>query len=240
MKKLDKLSREQLEELLEQLKEHTLSVEKELSKTKAELESLKKEAPSGAAAVQTEETEENKESGETKKVSRRDFYKLAAVRIISVMLIVAAVTAIVSTYFFPVMRIYGSSMSSTLVDGDIAVMHKTEKLKRGDICGFYYGGRVLCKRVIGVEGDKIDIDGEGTVFVNGKAVTEPYVKNKMLGDSDVDFPCTVPKDSYFVLGDNRRASVDSRNAVIGFVTEDQVAGKLLFCILPLSDLGTIK
>ena len=234
MKKLDKLSREQLEELLEQLKEHTLSVEEELSKTKAELESLKKEDSSGVPAERADKPDE------AEKVSRGSFYKLAAVRIVSVMLIVAAVTAIVSTYFFPVMRIYGSSMSSTLVDGDVAVMHKTEKLEHGDICGFYYGGRVLCKRVIGVEGDEINIDEEGTVFVNGKAVAEPYVKNKTLGDSDVEFPCTVPKDSYFVLGDNRRASVDSRNAVIGFVTKDQIAGRLLFCVLPLSDLGTIK
>lgn len=155
-------------------------------------------------------------------------------------LVTAAVLTLIVSYVFPVVRIYGSSMSSTLVDGDIVIARKTTDLKQNDICAFYSGNNVLCKRVIGVGGDEISIDKDGTVFVNGKILDEPYLKNKSLGDSDVEYPLTVPENSYFVLGDNRRTSVDSRNSVIGCVSSEQVVGKLLFCILPLPDFGVIE
>ncbi len=234
MKKLENLTRAQLEDLLVQLRAHTLSVEKKLADSQAELDRLRSDTHGQAHDASPATAEAS-----TPKASAKAFYKLAAVRILTVVIVTAAVAALVNTYIFPVMRIFGSSMSSTLVDGDIVIMHKTDALERGDICGFYYGGRVLCKRVIGTPGDEIDIDSAGNVFVNGEHIAEPYIKNKMLGDSDVDFPCTVPEASYFVLGDNRRASVDSRNAVIGFVSEDQIAGKLLLCVWPLPSFGGV-
>ena len=156
-----------------------------------------------------------------------------------VMLVVAAVLVLVVNFVFPVLRIYGSSMSATLVDGDIVVARKTTKLDYGDVCAFYGGSRILCKRVIGLAGDEINIDEEGNVFVNGEALDEPYLKGKSLGDCDVEFPLTVPENSYFVLGDNRRASVDSRNNIIGCVPREQVVGKLLFCFLPFPSMGKI-
>lgn len=160
-------------------------------------------------------------------------------KIFAALLVSAAVVTLIVNYAFPVMRIYGSSMSATLIDGDIVIAQKTAHIKQGDICAFYTGSRILCKRVVGVGGDEIKVDKDGTVFVNGKELDEPYVKAKTLGDGDVDYPVKVPRDSYFVLGDNRRTSVDSRYSVIGCVSSEQVVGKLLFCILPLPSFGRI-
>lgn len=224
MKSTENLSRQQLEDLLFSLRDYTRSLQKELSDTKEQLDLAK----AGNISNDTDS-----------QLPRAQFFKAAAKKIAVVMLVTAAAVALITTYVFPVMRIYGSSMSATLVDGDIVIMHKTAKLDHGDICGFYYGGRVLCKRVIGLPGDVIDIAPDGTVSVNGTVIDEPYIKYKSLGDGDVLFPCTVPENSYFVLGDNRRASVDSRNSVIGFVTEDQVAGDIFFCLLPLPGFGTV-
>ena len=156
------------------------------------------------------------------------------------MLVTAAAVMLTVQFVFPIMRIYGSSMSSTVIDGDIVIAHKTTALNRGDVCAFNYDGKILCKRVIGVADDVIDMDENGTVFLNGEVLDEPYLKGKNLGSCDVVFPVTVPENSYFVLGDNRRNSIDSRNMMIGCISEEQVVGRLLFCILPLPSFGAIK
>lgn len=161
-------------------------------------------------------------------------------RVCSWLTVSAAVVVLTVSFAFPVMRIYGSSMSSTLVDGDIVIAKKTTHLEQGDICAFNYGSRILVKRVIGLSGDVIDISTDGTVYVNGAVLDEPYLKSKGLGDCDIEFPFTVPEESYFVLGDNRRSSLDSRNAVIGCVSYEQLVGKLLFCVLPIPSFGRIK
>lgn len=161
-------------------------------------------------------------------------------RVFTSLLITAAAVVLVVNFAFPVVKIYGSSMGSTLVAGDVVIAQKTTKLQQGDICAFNYGSNVLCKRVIGLEGDIIEISGEGEVLVNGNALEEPYLKNKNLGNCDIEFPFVVPKSSYFVLGDNRRNSVDSRSKMIGCVSEEQVVGRLIFRILPIPSLGKIE
>lgn len=181
------------------------------------------------------------EKSENKKKRGRFRATLKILRTVLITLVVtAAAVVLIVNFIFPVMRIYGSSMSSTLVDGDIVIALKTTKLKRGDICAFRYEDRILCKRVIGLEGDVIDIDKEGTVFINGEMLDEPYLKGKSLGDCNITFPFTVPADSYFVLGDNRRTSLDSRNTVIGCIPEEDVVGRLLFCIMPFPSFGKIE
>lgn len=211
------------------------------SKSVKELDEVKEQSQNLGELSNEPDSEEKTEGGSNPDTSTKRRRYLRVLRNVIVWLVVAAaVVTLVVNYVFPVMRIYGSSMSSTLVDGDIVIARKTTNLKHGDICAFYSGSRVLCKRVIGIGGDEIKIDKDGTVFVNGKTLDEPYLKSKSLGDSDVEYPLTVPKDSYFVLGDNRRTSVDSRNSVIGCVSSEQIVGKLLFCILPLPNFGMIE
>jgi signal peptidase I len=109
--------------------------------------------------------------------------------------------------------------------GDIVVFHITLSGDSGD-------GKTLVKRIIGVPGDHITISG-GVVYRNDRPLDEAYVKGGMtLGDlNDLE----VPDDSYFVLGDNREVSNDSRNADIGFVEKSQLRGKVMFRIFPLSE-----
>ena len=159
---------------------------------------------------------------------------LNVIRVVAVAAIITfVVVALLTHYIFPIVRIYGSTMSPTLFDGDVAIALKTTSLERGDICIFQIDDTLLCKRVIGIGGDEINIDESGTVYVNGKSLDEPYLNGKSLGNSTVAYPVVVPENEYFVIGDNRRISVDSRNITIGCISSDQVIGKLLLRILPL-------
>ncbi len=144
----------------------------------------------------------------------------------------AAIVFLLLTYGFSVMRIYGDSMSPALFDGDVVIARKTSSLERGDICIFSKDGSFLCKRVVGLEGDEISVDEDGVVSVNGEELSEPYLNVKNAGNSTVDYPVIVPENSYFVMGDNRKTSIDSRSAVVGCVDSRQVKGKLLIRILP--------
>lgn len=162
------------------------------------------------------------------------------------LLVVAAVSVLIATLFLPVLEIYGSSMSPTLENGEIVVSVKTDHLEKGDICCFYYNNQILVKRVIGTAGDIIDIEKDGTVKVNGEILDEPYVKEKTEDESektedgsDIEYPYTVPERSLFVLGDNRSTSVDSRNALIGCIDVDEIVGKIVFRVWPLSGFGGI-
>ncbi len=131
-------------------------------------------------------------------------------------------------------------MEPTLTEGDIVVLIKTSRLERGDLCAFSYSNKILIKRVIGLPGDYIDIDAEGTVFVNGEPIDEPYISNKSLGECDVEFPLQVAENQYFMMGDQRDTSVDSRSTVIGCVTNDQLVGKIFFRVWPFSGFEFIN
>lgn len=167
------------------------------------------------------------------KKSKKKRY-LKVIRVVAVAAIITfAVVALLTHYIFPIVRIYGSTMSPTLFDGDVAIAFKTTSLERGDICIFQMDDTLLCKRVIGIGGDEINIDESGTVYVNGKTLNEPYLNGKSLGNSTVTYPVVVPENKFFVIGDNRRMSIDSRNVTVGCIDSSQVEGKLLFRILPL-------
>jgi len=141
--------------------------------------------------------------------------------------------------FLPVLEIYGNSMSPTLENKDIVVSVKSTDLKQGDICCLYYNNHILVKRVIGVAGDVIVMDEDGNVFVNGIMLEEPYLKDKALGECDIEFPLTVPEQAVFVLGDNRSTSVDSRNSLIGCIPIDEVVGKIVFRVWPMTSFGGV-
>ncbi len=152
---------------------------------------------------------------------------------ISALLVVAAIAVLVSTLFFPVIQVSGTSMEPTLKDGNILVLVKSDSYKRGDICCIEWQNKKLIKRVIGLPGDTIFIDDEGNVYVNDELLDEPYVTGKSLGECDVEFPLQVPEGRVFVLGDHRTTSIDSRSSAIGCVEKEQIYGHKLFKAWPL-------
>ena len=153
---------------------------------------------------------------------------------------VAAVAVLVATLWLPVLQIYGSSMTPTLQDGEIIFTVKTSDLEQGDIVAFYYNNKILVKRVIASAGDWVDIDEDGTVYVNSKALDEPYLTEKALGETNIELPYQVPDGKIFVMGDHRATSVDSRNTAVGCVAQEQIVGKIIFRIWPLDRLGGIE
>lgn len=155
------------------------------------------------------------------------------------LVVVAAVAVLIATLAFPVLQISGSSMEPTLNDGEIVVLLKTPKLKKGELCCFSYQNKLLIKRIIGVPGDKVIIDESGNVYVNDELVDEPYVRDKSLGECDIAFPCYVTDNHYFLLGDHRSTSIDSRSTVIGLVSEEYIVGKIFFRIWPFDSLGLV-
>ena len=155
---------------------------------------------------------------------------------VAVLTYMAAVAALIATFVLPVLQIEGTSMEPTLVNGDIVLLAKTTSFDRGDICGFSWNNKILIKRVIGIPGDWIEIDTDGTVYLNGEKLDEPYAQQIAFGECDLEFPFQVPQEQYFVLGDMRESSIDSRNTLVGCVEHDQIIGKIFFRIWPLKKM----
>ena len=167
---------------------------------------------------------------------RRRYIKLLRSTIYT-LIIVAAVSVLVATLMLPVLQLYGTSMEPNLREGEVVVSVKTTGFDTGDIVAFYYNNRVLVKRVIAKGGDEVSIDSSGNVYVNNILLEEPYIAEKDYGTTDLEYPYTVPADTYFVLGDHRSISVDSRNSIIGCIERGEIIGKIVFRIWPLDRIG---
>lgn len=151
---------------------------------------------------------------------------------------VAAVSVLVAMLLMPVLQIAGTSMSDTMGDGDIVLALRYSKFETGDVIAFYYNNTVLVKRVIASSGQWVDIDSDGNVYVDGVAIEESYVTQKALGECNIELPYQVPTGRYFVMGDNRPTSIDSRNTEIGCVSSDMVIGRIVFRVWPLDNIKT--
>ena len=173
---------------------------------------------------------------ERKRYRRQKAYNKALSGTIYVLTIVAAVAVLIATLVLPVLQIEGTSMEPTLVNGDIVLLTKTTSFHRGELCGFSWNNKLLIKRVIGIPGDWIEIDTDGTVYLNGEKLEEPYAQQLSVGECDLEFPFQVPQEQYFVLGDMRESSIDSRNTLIGCVKKDQIVGKVFFRIWPFKGI----
>ena len=155
-------------------------------------------------------------------------------------LITAAAAAIlVATLWLPVLQIFGTSMTPTLQEGQIVASIKVNQPEQGDILAFYYGNKVLVKRYIAGPGDWVDIQEDGTVLVNSTPLEEPYLQEKAFGICDLELPYQVPDGCYFVMGDHRETSVDSRHSSVGCVSGEDIIGKIIFRVWPLEAFGPI-
>lgn len=170
---------------------------------------------------------------------KRELYKRRFRRLlrstVNALIVVAAIAALIATLILPVLEIAGTSMEPSLNDGEIVLLFKTDKLETGDLCAFYYSNKILIKRIIAVPSDYLWINDDGTVYLNGSELQEPYLTEKAVGECDVEFPHQVAENHYFMMGDHRETSIDSRSTVIGDIAEDQIIGKILCKIWPITE-----
>ena len=155
------------------------------------------------------------------------------------LIVVAAVAVLVATIWLPVLRIYGTSMTPTLEEDNIVVSLKGSDFKTGDVVAFYYNNKILVKRVIAQAGQWVNIDPDGTVYVDNVEIDEPYIDKKAFGECDIELPYQVPENRVFVMGDHRDVSIDSRNTSIGPVAEEQIVGRIIYNLWPLSEFGAV-
>ena len=176
---------------------------------------------------------------ERERLAYRSRYMRVLRSTVYTLLVVAAVAVLLATLFLPVLQVSGDSMNPTLQDRDIILLVKDSDMKTGDLCGFYWQNKLLLKRIIGLPGDVIELDEDCVVTVNGQTLDEPYVDELALGECDIKFPYQVPENRYFVLGDHRATSIDSRSSVIGCVEKSQIVGKVFLRVWPLSNFSLI-
>lgn len=184
------------------------------------------------------EIDKNQSGKETKSYGKA--FAKAFFSTLSSLVTAAAVIVLICNFIFPLFRVTGNSMEPTLSKGQTVLCNKSADIKKGDIIAFYHNKKVLIKRVIATSGDTVNILDDGTVELNGKKLEEPYISKSSLGECDISFPLTVPDDRYFVMGDEREVSVDSRTTSVGFVAEENIIGRVYFRVTPFGSFGMIK
>ena len=177
---------------------------------------------------------------ELARVKYTERYKSTFRSTICVLIVVAAVTILIATTFMPVFRTYGDSMTPTLSEGDIVLALKGNNFDTGDVVGLYVGNKLLIKRVIAGPGQWIDINEDGDISIDGEKQDEPYVTEKALGDCNIELPFQVPDGRYFVMGDHRSTSLDSRNTAVGCIADEQIVGRIFFRVWPFGEFGSVK
>lgn len=137
---------------------------------------------------------------------------------------------ILGTTYIKIFNTHGHSMQPTINDNSIVVCIKSKEIKPGDIIAFDSRGETKIKRVIATSGDKVNIDKQGKVTINDQKIQEDYIKTKIVGETEIPLPHTVAPHSFFVLGDNRANSLDSRHYSVGDIRIDRIICKVKIVI----------
>ena len=177
---------------------------------------------------------------ELHRVKYKKRYRSVLKSTVYILIVVAACAVLVATIWLPVLQIYGTSMSPTLNESEIVFSVKGAEFEAGDLVCFYIGNKLLVKRYIAGPGQWVNIDENGNVSVDGNPLDEPYITQKSLGDCNIELPYQVPESRIFVMGDNRELSVDSRNSVVGCISDEQIVGKIVFRVWPLDRFGALS
>ena len=225
----------------------SVHIEKEISRKASEDKRVEnKEAESGYRSIMTDDYDRYSDDlgikelrQELRRVKYNNKFAATLFNTIGTLVVVAAAAILVANLWLPILQVTGTSMSPTLQEGQVLVASKGHDFKTGDVIAFYYNNKILVKRVIAMPGDWVNISEDGTVYVNDIAIDEPYLKEKALGDCNIELPYQVPESKIFVMGDNRSVSLDSRNTAIGCISEEQVVGRITFAIWPLSKISKI-
>jgi len=151
------------------------------------------------------------------------------------LMFIAAAAVVAANLLFAAVTMNRSSMSPVLQESDVIIALRVGSVKPGDIVAFYYNNKILIRRVIAKAGDWVNIDEHGIVYVNDEALDEPYVTAMSLKPIDIDLPFQVPDSCFFMMGDYREMSADSRLSEIGAVNSDMILGKVMLRIWPLTN-----
>ena len=172
---------------------------------------------------------------------------------IALQLVLLVVMVVVLRNVMGTVLVKGSSMEPNFNHGDLVFINKLST----SVGSPDYGDVVICKleegsgyeniikRVIGLPGDEIDIveneDDEDVydLYVNGEYIKEDFLGEPMMTDGNIEYPFEVPENSYFVMGDNRNESLDSRRESVGAIHKDDLMGKVVLRLYPFSDFGLI-
>lgn len=181
-----------------------------------------------------EDDDEDEEPARKKKKPGRTVLKVILIILLTVLVLaIGASVYMVMQYGYVV---YGTSMAPSLVEGDLVLAIPKSLPVTGDLVSFNNGDRVLIKRAIGCPGDEISVSEDGRVTLNGIELNESYALFTEGDAGDVSYPLTVPEHFYFVMGDNRANSVDSRYSVLGMVSEQDINGRIFLRLWPMRRL----
>ncbi|MCL2654246.1 MAG: signal peptidase I [Coriobacteriia bacterium] len=171
------------------------------------------------------------------RLDKNESYRRLMLDVLVGLLVAVAAIIIVTNLWLAVLQVDGSSMNPRLQMDDIVLAVRTDQPAKNDVIAFYNNNRIYVKRVIALGGDTVSIGADGTVSVNGRALSEPYVTAHSLGDSDLVYPYQVPSGTVFVLGDNRPTAIDSRNSTFGTISKDKIIGRIVFRLWPFMRIG---
>ena len=159
-------------------------------------------------------------------------------------LLVVFAVIILRIFFIDPVRVDGVSMNTTLENGEIMILnkivYKKYDIQRFDIVVIKGNNKLIIKRVIGLPGETVEYK-DNVLYIDGKKVDDPYPSTKTDDFSIEDIGHTkVPGDTYFVMGDNRSNSLDSRYPQVGVIKKNQILGRARFIIWPINRLGKVK